>query len=157
MVFGLFFFTFIEHKNFWQNAKLRCVFLLSSGSNQYLHRWQWTDRQTDRQREEWQPTNVWALDLKQWQAAVWLNVKADGCFIITVIIGGYTVVCWCETKILGRMFFFLFFQTLKNSCCFVSLQTRSEMKNPLDVFFLSESNGSLKGRNTRLPLCHSRT
>lgn len=68
--------------------------------------------QTDRQREEWQPTNVWAtvraLDQKQWQAAVWLNVKADGCFIITVIIGGYTVVCRCETKILGRVFFFLF-------------------------------------------------
>lgn len=40
-----FFFNFIEHKDFWQNAKSKCVFLLSSVSLQYLHRHQWTDRQ----------------------------------------------------------------------------------------------------------------
>lgn len=45
--FVFLFFNFIEHKNFWQNAKSKCVFLLSSVSIQYLHRWQKTDRQTE--------------------------------------------------------------------------------------------------------------
>lgn len=34
-----FFFNFIQHKNFWQNAKSECVLLLLSlVSIQYLHR-----------------------------------------------------------------------------------------------------------------------
>lgn len=102
-----FFFTFIEHKNFWQNAKSKCVFLLSSVSIQYLHRWQ-----TDigvvaylcltyiMSSGAVTVTSYWQWRLK---SPVWLNMKQLGVTLLRVCVGD----SYCEPENLGRLFFSL--------------------------------------------------
>lgn len=83
--FVCFFFTFIEHKNFWQNAKSKYVFLLPSVIIQYLHRWQRADTQrsgslltSDLQYELWISDSDQLLAVEAWRSC--LTEYEAGCY-----------------------------------------------------------------------------
>lgn len=97
-VFVFFLFTFIEHKNFWQNAKSNCVFLLFLVSIQYLHRWKRTE---DRGVVAYRclTYSMRAVVYRE-KRELWINdqllaMKAeDYCLTEYEAVVCYTVVCW---------------------------------------------------------------
>lgn len=128
-------FTFIEHKNFWQNAKSKCVFLLSSVSTQYLHRWQRTDRGV-LQCESWRAEQQGAPDQWQWPAA-----GSKGSSFLSDWIRSsrvcYTVVCWWFLLWDREPWqdVFLFFKHWKIHVALSPRKRWARWKNLLDVFF----------------------